>query len=158
MVLYKSLITLGFFGLFRPRELTAGTHTIQIEDVFIFPSHLRVLLRSSKANRTDLPESVDVPAQSVCCPKAMLWQFLQLRSSQPGPLYVWPDGQPVSYNNLRNLFKKLCLFLNLPVSRFTPHSLCIGGTTDLWGLGHSKIFVQSVGRWSSSCFQRYIRC
>ena len=154
--MYKALLALGFFGLFRPGELMLSQHAILIENVFLLPNAVRVVLLTSKSSRK-FPQPVDVPIQESCCPKAMLWQFLQIRPPSRGQLYIHQDGSPVTYNNLVQIFKGLCAFLNLPPGQFTPHSLHIGGTTHLFSLGKSKIFIQSFGRWSSDCYTKYIR-
>ena len=54
-VLMKAILTLGFFGLFWPEELTWSPHTIQFWDIKVSPQAAFIILWSAKCQKVGLP-------------------------------------------------------------------------------------------------------
>ena len=77
------------------------------------------------------------------CPVQAVSNYLAMRPNiKAGQLFINPDGQPVSRAQLACVLDKLLVFLNLPHQVIKPHSLCIGGTTDLYLRGVPTTEIQ----------------
>ena len=158
-ILYQSLFTLGFFGLFRPGELTMSTHVIQADNVVLAKDSIVVYMDSSKCHSNTLPpQIVNILAQPApVCPVFFLRSYLAVRPPTLGPLYVNTVGQPISYAEFSFMLVKICKFLGLPAAQIKPHSFRIGGATNMHIHKATKTQIQTAGRWSSDCFKKYIR-
>ena len=68
VLMYKSLLTFTFHGLFRPGEVMYSPHTIKAENVYFVKGHLHVYLASSKAHRGPGQQRVIIQPQPTICP------------------------------------------------------------------------------------------
>ena len=50
-IMYRSLLSFTFHGLFRPGEVTYSPHVIKVENVYFVEDQLQVHLKSSKSHR-----------------------------------------------------------------------------------------------------------
>ena len=72
-------------------------------------------------------------------------------------LFCWPDGSPLTVDQLRDLVKALMQSIGLDPARYGAHSLRIGGATAALAAGVSPQLIRLMGRWSSDIYQIYCR-
>ena len=158
VLLYQTMFTVAFYGLFRPGELTLTEHAIQIENVSLQPCFAAIYLKSSKChNQVMPPQLVRIGAQPVpVCPVFYLRTYIAVRPPVKGALFISSVGKPVTYAEFSSTLAKACKFLDLPAGQIKPHSFRIGGATHLHLQGASAEVIQKAGRWSSACFAKYI--
>ena len=96
VLMYRSLLTFTFHGLFRPGELTYSPHSIKAENVYFVKGHLHVYLVSSKAHRGPGQQRVIIQPQPTICPVQDLVNYLHVRPKFPGALYCKQSGVPFS--------------------------------------------------------------
>ena len=80
----------------------------------------------------------------------------RVASSADEPLFVTSPSVPMTKAWFSDRFRLLCSRCGLVPKRFTPHSLRIGGTTAMAKFVSAPT-LKSMGRWSSSAYERYIR-
>ena len=145
--MFQAILTLGFFGLFWPGELTLSQHVICFNNIQCVVDWVLIKMDSSKCNKTITPQLLRVHSQpyTVCLVRA-LQNYLAMRPAiNGGPLFIYPDLQPVTRAQLGGILDKLSIFLNLPHQVIKPHSLRIGSTTDLYLCGVSPSKIQWRG-------------
>ena len=114
-----------------------------------------------KQSKTD-PFRVGVQAylgatQSDVCPVKALLDYIQVRSPDPGPLFVFQSGKLLSRQDLvRNLHEAL-VREGIPASNYKGHSFRIGAATTAARCGLEDSLIQSLGRWKSTAYLSYIR-
>ena len=164
--LLKCMLSVAFFALLRVSEYTvshtAPQHVLQFRDVYMScdRSYISLTIKSSKTDQ--LAKGINLylgraaTTHKCLCPVRNMRQYIKLRGSMPGPLFVWQTGKAVSATCFGRILRKLLAEGGLQVNRYSPHSLRSGGCTVLarfmpiWKL-------KAVGRWNSMCVERYIR-
>lgn len=167
VALYKAVILVAFFGLFRIGELTLSrlghSNLIQKENVQIEHSDskltsISIEIKSFKhsAGRTEkIPLSLQ-PQKSIC-PVRALARYMRYATVSQGPLFQHPNGKPLTVSEFSRVLKKLVTKCHLDPNRYTCHSLRIGGATHAHLLNMPATQIQKLGRWKSSAFKKYIR-
>ena len=95
--------------------------------------------------------------QSTFCPVDIFLQYLSLRGSKHGPLFVFVDGSPVTrafFSDKLSMTIKYCV---LDPSRYKGHSFRIGAASYAADSGMSHTEIRALGRWKSNAFLKYIR-
>ena len=156
--MFRAMLSLGFFGLFHLGELTLSQHVILCINMQLNQDLIYIRLELSKFNKTISPQLLHICRQPYqVCPVAAVNSYLTIQPVTIGsPLFIHPDGNPVAIAHLGSILDKLSLFLQPPHQVIKPHSLRIGGTTDLYLRGLTQE-IQRWGRWSSDCFKKYVR-
>ena len=157
--MFQAILTLGFFRLFRPGELTLSQHVICFNNIQCAVDWVLIKMDSSKCNKTVTPQLLRVHSQLyTVCPVRALQNYLAMRPAINGsPLFIHPDLQLVTRAQLGGILERLSIFLNLPHQVIKPHSIRIGGATNLYLCGVSPSKIQWRGQWSSEYFKKYIR-
>ena len=91
------------------------------------------------------------------CPVSALLAYLAVRPSNPGPLFVFYDGTPLSRARLVTELREVLSQIGLEVANYSGHSFRIGAATTAARAGLSDSFIQALGRWKSLAFTTYIR-
>ena len=91
------------------------------------------------------------------CPVLALLSYLVRRGHQPGPLCVFRDGRPLSRQRLINSVNQALSRYGVNISGVTGHSFRIGAATAAARAGMEDSRIQTLGRWRSAAFTRYIR-
>ena len=91
------------------------------------------------------------------CPVAALLTYLKIRGSQPGPLFRWQSGIPLTKNKFVEEVRMVLEAAHLPAKNFAGHSFRIGAATTAASAGLSDSTIQTLGRWKSSSYLLYIR-
>ena len=155
-------ITLGYFGCLRPSEYltTPGVPQAPSRKDVTFSSAfqgLEIFISSSKTNPKGFKLFLGC-AQSDLCPVCFI-KFIITHYPLPlnSPLFPMPNNSPLSYNYLSKKFKALLQHAGLDSSSYSLHSLRAGAATAAAQAGCTEQEVQSLGRWSSLCYRRYVR-
>ena len=161
--LMSAIFILGYQGAFRLGELVKSNdlkHTIMLENISFIQKgdsmHLVVKMMSFKHSVE--PTSLVICEQAnVLCSVRAVKNFLVLRGSTKGPLFLDCRGNPVTRDQVVSVLKTSIEKLGLDPNLFNGHSLRIGRTTDLAKDGFSALRIKQVGRWKSNAFHKYIR-
>ena len=159
---------MGFFGFMRAGEFTCASEAdspqqmLLVGDVSVdshtSPSFIAVHLRHSKT---------DMFGRGVCiylgrvpghiCPVKAILSYLVLRGNRPGPLFVFTDGTPLSRTRLVVAVRGALQSRGVEAGDFSGHSFRIGAATAAAEVGLEDSLIQTLGRWKSDAFRRYIR-
>ena len=161
--LWWSACTMAFFGLLRVSEYSApsirlahGDTCLGCSDIhFNSPfSAMKVHIKSSKTDPFKLGCTITIgSSNNDMCPILAMRYFLSSRTSLlVVPLYVFSDGSFLTRHRVSRFLVTVLGGVNL-----SSHSFRIGGATALATAGFSDAMIQTIGRWSSDCFTRYIR-
>lgn len=91
------------------------------------------------------------------CPVAAVLGYLAIRPSNPGPLFVFQDGTPLTRAHLVTHIREALSSGGVDTTHFAGHSFRIGAASAAARAGFSDSFIQALGRWKSSAFTAYIR-
>lgn len=158
--------TLGFFAFLRAGEFTVarrGSHSVlSVSDIAVddrsAPSYIAVTLRGSKTDPfgTGCTLFVGRSHTRICAVTAVL-AYLAIRPPTPGPLFIWDDGTPLTRQALVREVRTALSGSNMDITRYTGHSFRIGAATEAAQAGLPDSLIQTLGRWRSSAFLRYIQ-
>lgn len=155
--LFPAVFSLMFHGFLRIGEVTDSSHNIQFHNVTVQKSSLSITFISFKHSHGH-PITISVSATgSPSCPVLLTTRYLLLRGSKPGPFFSTYSGSPLAQPFLRSFLRSSLARAGLSPLHITPHSFRIGAATYAAGAGASSEQLRSMGRWSSSAFQKYIR-
>ena len=150
----------AFFGCFRIGELMvqnpASPPAIRVSDVSFEQSP--ALLRFSKTDPGGSGVSVVLGATGgALCPVQALANYLAVRSGSPGPLFIWPDGRPVSREGFVALVRAALSSSGMDPVRYSGHSFRIGAATAAAQARVPSHLIKAMGRWGSDAYMMYIR-
>ena len=114
-----------------------------------------------KASKTDTGQKgcvvVLASTGQPVCPVGALGSCMQVGQAVLGrPLFAWQDGQYLTREAFTTQLRTLLLQLGLPVDRFARHRFRIGAAASAANGAISASVIQSMGRWSSEAFRRYL--
>ena len=151
----------GFFGFLRAREFTVPSQSLYdpevhlnlcdvMVDSYTAPLMFSVRVKQSKTDPFRVGVQVYLGAtQSDVCPVKELLEYIQVRSTDMGPLFVFQSGKMLSRQNLvRNLHEAL-VGEGIPASNYKGHSFIIGAATTAAHCGLEDSLIQSLGRWTA---------
>ena len=125
-------------------------------------SEMNLTLKSSKTD--PFRESCIISYKAMnnpICPVMALRNYLVLRArinpSPVSPLFMLPDGAPLSRASFTCMLSTLCTCAGIASHGFTGHSFRIGAATAAARQNVPDHMIQTLGRWSSNCYQIYIR-
>jgi hypothetical protein len=155
-----------FFGLFRAGELVdkgpAHDNMLLRRDVSFHDDGLvEILLRKSKTDPARRGQTILLFENgSNLCPVAHLRRALDsARDTRPNaPVFQRNSGQPISYTDLMKFLRRRLTLAGFDPADFGTQSLRIGAATTLAIIGCSDAVIRAMGRWTSACFQLYVRC
>ena len=161
---------LAFFGFLRCSEFTypgihnfrpqfnLGTDCVSFYPSLACPQHIVVTLKSSKTDFSRKGQSLVIaraPAP-VCAVSAMQQFFLTVRPSQ-GPLFTFQSGRLLTRSAVICLLRDAARHAGLPYHSLKGHSFRIGAASTAAAAGLPDRLIKILGRWSSDCYQLYIR-
>ena len=93
------------------------------------------------------------------CPVSALFQYLQFRGSDPGPLFLWEDGTPLTRSLFVARFRKALVEAGLESACqcYSGHSFRAGAASTAAALGLEDSLIKALGRWESSAYLIYLR-
>ena len=153
----------GFFGFLRSGEFTCQSlraySMLSPRDVPVdSPQHPRPFVYARK--NIHLWDWGDYPCWrtgQAICPVAALLSYIARRGQAPGPLYIFRDGSPLSKARLLSVVKAALVQHGIDTSQLIGHSFPIGAAFTAARAGLEDSLIQTLGRWHSSAFLRYIR-
>ena len=158
----------GFFGFMRAGEFTCSSwqtftpDMLSPRDVTVdshqTPSVVSVHLRRSKTDPFGNGVTIYLGRSGhTICPATALLGYLAMRGQQPGPLFLFRNGSPLSKERLLVHLRQALSHQGLDPSGLTGHSFRIGAATAAARAGMEDSLIQTLGRWHSAAFLRYIR-
>ena len=157
----SAAVTMAFFGMMRASEYTAPGvrfwvrgQTLCLSDVFLDWDRRVVFVRLAVSKTDPFRSGVTV---RVCatgtdlCPFGALARFIVLRGQRGGPLFAFEDGSFLTRSHVASVLQRF-----VPLHSVNTHSLRQGGATMLAQLGVPPYVIQSLGRWASDAYRRYI--
>ncbi len=155
---------LGFFGFLRAGEFTCTA--AEATDPPLSPSDIAVDSRDLVIihlwrTKTD-PFGVGCyvyvgRTNTTPCPVAAVLNYLSLRPSSSGPLFLFENGSPLTRAALVTHLRTALALAGVDSSHYSGHSFRIGAATAASQACYSDSFIQSLGRWKSAAFISYIR-
>ena len=171
-VLWAAL-TMGHYVLFcssklaQPKMAEASTpHFIRVQDVMLqFTQgqlhYIHMFLTSSKTDQfhQGCPVVIGCTGTSICgvCEAWHLFQHHQQMGSSLQAPFFQLQNRALDCMTLVNHIKHIATCLRLDPSRYSGHSLCIGGATSAAKAGLSLWQIKLLGCWNSQVYQVYIK-
>ena len=173
-LLYRTIFTTAYFGLFRIGELTTSDHPVKAVDVKLAKTKKKVkfILRSSKTHgKESKPQIVKISsselgavsrkANNAIYPFKLIKKYIAARKSclsRDEPFFIFRDRSPVKVHHVNAVLKDLLLAANYDTNLFSFHSLRGGGRAqDLLKLGLSIETIKRLGRWKSNAIYNYLK-
>ena len=161
-------VCLGFFGFMRAGEFTCpslqafNSRRLGVQDVSVdshqAPRVVSVHLRHSKNDPFGNGVTIYLGrTQRPICPVAALLGYLARRGNSPGPLFLFRDGSTLSRQRLVRRMQQALAPYGVDYSHLTGHSFRIGAASAASRAGIEDSMIQTLGRWRSSAYLRYIR-
>lgn len=75
----------------------------------------------------------------------------------PRPLFAFESGAPLTRTTLTSHLRSLLQRQGLDEKRYASHSFRIGAATAAGAAGLPSWLIKTLGRWTSDCYERYIR-
>jgi len=168
-VLWWAVACSAFFGFFRLGELlpeSEGSWNAATDlawgdvavDSLTEPKMVRIHLKKSKADQGGIGADVVVGVSGTSiCPVSALVQYLRVRGSSPGPFFITERGVPLVKSAFVRNLRSLLSSVGLTAAHYAGHSFRIGAATSAALAGLEDSTIQTLGRWHSAAFLRYIR-
>ena len=173
--LYWTVSCIAFFGGFRIHELLCRkqdsfdpSFSLLGKDLKLVTSKvnnsehkvIQLKLKSPKENKKGTSIIIDVYANlGDFCPVKALEKWMKTAIIDMNlPLFRKTDGTPLTGRKF-NIILKNCLSKHIPyeAGSISSHSFRAGIASLMGTLGYSENEIKSIGRWSSKCFQDYIK-
>ena len=163
--LFSAAYSLAYFGFLRVGEIVAesnnrATHALSLSDVNLSSQNTVIEMRipHSKTDQLGKGTLISMPAvNSIICPVRNIRLFLNIRSKQPGQLFIHFSGAPMTRYQFSSVLKKSLLALGVDSTKYKSHSFRIGAATSASNKGISENGVKELGRWESQSYKSYIR-
>lgn len=162
--------TMAFFGFMRCGEFTVRSSSLSLQNVLCLKDirfsedllSFYVLLKTSKTDPFRLGVNIPIFKHhvSVVCPVTAMVKYLQMRRNQgatsESPLFV-ANGSVLTRNQFIAYVRHVLAVIGVDSSNYCGHSFRIGAATTAAAAGIPDHLIQTLGRWSSNCYARYIR-
>ena len=84
-------------------------------------------------------------------------RYLVVRGKAAGPLFLWKDGQFLTWANFVATVKAALESAGMEASNFNDHSFRIGAASTAAARGMEDCMIKILGRWESDAYQRYVK-
>ena len=160
---------MAFFGFLRCAEFTIlnisdnNSNIVCIEDIVFNsnPSSYTFHLKGSKTDPFHKGVHILIFSNSVLCPVWSMRKFIVRRihqgASPASPLFLDYDDSILKRFRLISYLRHLMVRLGLDENAYGGHSFRIGAATSAGSACVEDHLIQTMGRWSSDCYIRYIR-
>ena len=159
---------LAFFGFLRCGEFTCPSTSpitsavLSLGDIAVDsrvnPQLLRVHLRHRKTDPFGNGITLSLGRTGhLLCPVSAVLSYLAVRSGVPGPLFILPNGSPLSRNMLITSIRETLALHGVDTTLYSGHSFRIGAATTAAAVGLGDALIKKLGRWKSSAYMSYIR-
>ena len=153
--LYWATFCIAFFGCLRARELSvtptaSRSDCLKLSHLFLssfpFPHLVRLLIKVSKSDPFRDTCTVVVGRNdfmTALCPVEALLKYLHFKGGRPGPLFIFPDGSPLTRDLLNSKIRNLLVSCGV-VGDYTGHSFRIGAATTAARVGLPDHFIKTL--------------
>ena len=166
---FWAIATSAFFGFFRLGELLIGS-----EAEYSSASHLswgdvaldskvaatlvKIHLKRSKCDQFGAGADI-LLGRTGCllCPVTAIIKFINCRGDSPGYFFIDGEKKPITKPRFIAQLRGYMKAAGLPSDQFAGHSFRIGAATTAAKAGMEDSMIQTLGRWHSAAFLRYIR-
>jgi hypothetical protein len=165
-LLLNTACTMAFHGFLRCGEFTVvqsrADNVVCIEDIHLSENMFVFNLKASKTDvfRQGVAVKIFATGTSVC-PVYFMRKFLGIRKRtgaiDKDPLFLDEQGNVMSRRYFITQMQILLSTSGYNSADFNGHSLRIGAASTAGDRGLSDYVIQTLGRWSSDCYLRYIR-
>ena len=161
-VLYTDMFTLAHHCALRVSEYcwTKGSyHTIKYNNLAFDKqeiSKMVISIPSSKCNQGQVKMEVKQAIADETCPVTSMIEYIKLRSTKPGQLFITKNGCPIKGADFNKFLVQLSQKYE-PTTKYTTHSLRVGRATDMAIEGQPELIIKEVGRWKSNAYVSYIK-
>ena len=91
------------------------------------------------------------------CPVAAILNYMVARGNSPGPLFTWEDVRYLTRDRFVAGVRTALSKAGYTASDYAGHSFRIGAAKTASQRGVQDSLIQTLGRWQSSAYTRYIR-
>ncbi len=164
-----AVATMAFFGFFRLGELLPTSRStwkattdlawgdVAVDDLQS-PRMIQIHLKQSKCDQSGVGADVVVGRTGTdICPVGAITWYLRARGDDAGPFFLDHERQTVTKPWFVQQVRTALQDLNLPAHLYAGHSFRIGAATSAALSGVENSLIQTLGRWHSAAFLRYIR-
>ena len=148
----------GNSGPFGNRILPRGSPVSFVDvalDSHSSPSLMRVRIKQSKTDPFRLGVDIHLgKAPPPLCPISAMVAYIASRGPQPGPFFLFSDGSFLSRQRLVDSIRTASGGLN--EGSYVGHSFRIGAATTAAAKEVEDSLIQTLGRWQSSAYLRYV--
>ena len=158
---------LAYFGFLRCAEFTNKScsdrknNIVLLQDISFSTNSYTFHLKSSKTDPFCHGVPIVIFANSVSCPVASMRKFISLRryqgASNSSPLFLDYDNCVLTRYRFIAYLRHLLVRMGLNEKLYGGHSFRIGAATTAGAAGVEDHLIQTMGRWYSDCYTRYIR-
>ena len=160
----KALFLLAFHACMRAGEVVVSSesyHTLNFRHVQQIVQNgepaFQITFPSYKHSKSSTTSILSAAQQQEYCPVTALRTYLVHRGTSRGPLFIDENSSPITRANFSAYLKSCLRIAGLPDHRYNTHSFRIGRATQLAQDKVPQSEIQSVGRWHSDAYQKYIR-
>lgn len=159
----------AFFGFFRLGELlpesaatfNSATHLawgdVAVDDRTA-PRMVQIHLKRSKCDQFGAGSDIVVGVTGkTLCPVTAIVSYIEARGTNPGPFFLDSSGQMVLKPWFISRIRDVLTTIGIPSHQYAGHSFRIGAATTAAMVGIEDSTIQTLGRWHSAAFLRYIR-
>ncbi len=167
-IMLWAAICLAFFGFLRISEFTCtqpldSQKNLSFSDIQLLPTPnnpalLKINLKSSKTDpfRKGVTLTIGKTDNEVCAVQAVQ-RYLLISPYQEGPFFRYKTGSPLSRTSFTQDIRALLSKSGLSSSEFAGHSFRIGAATSAAAAQMPSWLIKTLGRWTSDCYERYVR-
>ena len=162
-ILFKTVFSMAYFGLFRVSELV-GTNlhdrALTKNDVVLERNASAVLiqLRVTKTNQIGSPTSIRISQNTENSVMfGLLKTYMSLLPTKAYFFFCHADKKPLTRYQFSSVLSKACKLTGFSSKTIKSHSFRIGRATDLAIRNVPDDVIKQLGRWSSNSYARYIR-
>ena len=150
----------GWFGFLRAPfdpALHLSLADLQVDN-WRSPEWIKVRIKKSKTDPFRLGTTICLGKTGEdLCPVAAILSYLVERTLLPGPLFVFANGRPLRKDALVQHMQQALSSAGIDAGKYIGHSFRIGAATTAAAAGIEDSTIQTLGRWRSDSYQRYIR-
>ena len=169
-IMLWATFTLAFFGFLRSIEFTCNgtpfdpTVHLCTMDITFTPNlestdHMLVTIKQSRTDPFSKGCTLTIARSttSICSVMATTDYLLQCKPAATGPLFTFTNGKWLSRASLTKELRSTLQHCDLPAKHNFTHSFRIGAATTAAAAGLPSWLIKVLGRWSSDCYERYVR-
>ena len=163
-IMLWAAFSIAFFGFLRSSEFCAPAQryfnpqcTLLVKDVQLVDNMVVLHIKVSKIDPFRQGQSIQLAAsnQSLCPYRAVRNHISNCKKPNV-PLFKFCDNTYLTRKRLTSILQEL-IPLSADNSRYTSHSFRVGAATTAAAVNTPDWLIKVLGRWSSDCYQSYIR-